>query len=118
MIDVVLVTPSAPSKHQARLAPLAAASSEEGKKRVNYSSIAEARGAVCYGFGIETFGAWGKDAVQVIKLLESMMIEQRGAGTTKLRMIQTISIAVQAWNAEVCQAGALNALEAARSQRG
>src|ERR1700760_4433889 len=61
--------------------------------------------------------AWGKEAVEVMKLLESMMLEQRGAGVTRLRMIQTISIAVQAWNAEVCKAGIVNTLEAARSSR-
>ena len=97
--------------------PLNAAKISEGIKQRKYGPIADARGSVCYGFAIETFGAWGKEAVEVMKLLESMMLEQRGAGVTRLRMIQTISIAVQAWNAEVCKAGVVNTMNAARSSR-
>ena len=78
LIDVVLTHPSAPSRNRSKLVPLNAAKISEGIKQRKYGLIADARGSVCDGFAIETFGAWGKEAVEVMKLLESMMLEQRG----------------------------------------
>src|SRR4051812_35437028 len=115
LIDVALTVPFAPSRAKLKLVPLRAAQAGEREKQRKYGDFAAARGEVCYGFAIETFGAWGKEAVKVMQLLESMMLEQRGSGVTRLRMIQTISIAVQAWNAEVCKSGITNTLNAARS---
>ena len=114
MVDVVVTTPSAPSYHAVH--ELAAADSQEAKKVSSYGQLAARRGAKCFGFALESFGAWGRQATQVLSVLESMMSDQAKAGgsiaVTKMRMIQVIAIALQAWNAKLCDEGTLRALDA------
>ena len=117
LVDVVITTPSAPSHRS--LEPLAAADRSEGKKVSSYGQLADARGAKCYGFALESFGAWGKQAVAVLKALGDM----KNSSTTmsvvtpresKLRVVQEIAIALQSWNAKICEMGVLKTLDVER----
>src|SRR3954465_5352043 len=73
LIDVVVTHPSAPSKRGVE--PLSAAIDSEAYKVDHYQFVAQMRKAVVLGFALETYGAFGPQAIKVLKLLE-----QAGSG--------------------------------------
>ena len=70
LVDVAVVHPSAPSRRS--LTPLAATRDIENAKAAKYSSVASERGARFMAFIVESYGALGKQAMELLKLLHKM----------------------------------------------
>ena len=68
-LDVVVSHPSAPSRPSER--PLAVTGYAESQKHSRYDKAVEARGGELLAFGVDSYGAFGKEAVKVVEKLRS-----------------------------------------------
>jgi len=110
MLDVAVTHPGAPSRKSVK--PLAAATAIQSNKTRDYKAWAEERGGKFFGFVMETHGALGKQACEVLKYLA------KAAATATLAMPpgeflrlskQSLSVALQRGNGLVAKMGAIQA---------
>lgn len=103
MIDVSIIYPAADSHSAlASTAQCAAATKRENEKREKYDRIAIRNGFIFVPFVIESFGAIGKCADQLIKELANCTNDASNSSYFKRRL----SIALQRGNALIAQEGA------------
>ena len=116
MVDVGISHPAAPSRKSTY--PLAAAAAAEHKKIEHYKGLATRYGAVFQPFIVESFGAFGKHADEVMKVLrtaaalESPILPQ-GVGSFSDYAVKCLAMALQKGNALVARKGAIEARSAA-----
>ena len=119
-VDVTVAHPCALSRGYVR--PLAAASDAENKKFRDYSALALQHGATFIPFALESYGAFGTRAREVMNLL------RRAAGNTVLLAAdvpggfptyatQKIALALQRGNAAIARRGAVESRVAAAGGR-
>ena len=113
-VDVAIAHPACPSR--GATAPLGAARSAEGTKRGKYSPLAARHGATFLAFAVETYGAFGPQAEQVIRLIIShgarFSFGPRGSRGRGLPA-QLVAVAIQKGNSLVARCGSLAARSAA-----
>ena len=110
MLDVAITHPGAPSRKSVK--PLAAANATEATKNRDYSAWAQALGGKFYGFVMETHGALGKGAVEVLKRLAKAAVTANLAmppGDFLRLAKQSLSVALQRGNGLVAKMGAIQA---------
>jgi len=112
-IDVVVCHPSAPSRIS--LDPLASARRAEAAKQSKYADVAQAHGARILGFALETYGAFGECATDVLQIIRRA-IRTQADPSDRLDVVlpQQLAVALQKGNALVARMGALRARQAAR----
>jgi hypothetical protein len=109
LVDIAVAHPAAPSRKSTR--PLATARIIENAKSTKYAGVASARGGKFLAFIFETYGAYGRQALDILKSLQSLMSRLSLASPPMARssIIETLSIALQRGNALVSHTGALAA---------
>ena len=116
MIDVGITNPCAPSRTSTTA--LAAATTMEKAKVVEYKKFAEERGAKFFPFIIETLGAYGKETAKVLKVLAKAVFNSNidSPSDYLVQCNRVVAVAVQRGNALVARQGAvLSRAAAARS---
>ena len=119
MVDVAVTHPTAPSRQQAT--PLAAASHVEHTKSAKYNALARRRATTFLPFVMESYGAYGAQAEQVLKILSSkaknsVITLPSGVGSFAEYAARTLSLALQKGNALVARRGATEAWAAVVAQ--
>ncbi len=112
MIDVTVTHPTSPSRSSSR--PLTAASDAEAKKIRDYSALATQHGAVFIPFALESYGAFGKRAQEVMKILLSAAKNSASSlpvsiGRFVAYATQRVAITLQRGNAAIARRGAVQA---------
>ena len=118
MIDVGITNPCAPSRTSTTALALAAATTMEKAKVVEYKKFAEERGAKFFPFIIETLGAYGKETAKVLKVLAKAVFNSNidSPSDYLVQCNRVVAVAVQRGNALVARQGAvLSRAAAARS---
>ena len=116
MIDVGITNPCAPSRTSTTA--LAAATTMEKAKVVEYKKFGEDRGAKFFPFIIETLGAYGKETAKVLKVLAKAVFNSNidSPSDYLVQCNRVAAVAVQRGNALVARQGAvLSRAAAARS---
>jgi len=116
MIDVGITNPCAPSRTSTTA--LAAATTMEKAKVVEYKKFAEERGAKFFPFILETLGAYGKETANVLKVLAKAVFNSNidAPRDYLVQCNRLVAVAVQRGNALVARQGAvLSRAAAARS---
>ena len=113
-LDVAVAHPAAPSRGNST-APLAAARALESAKRKKYARLAARQGASFLAFAVETYGAFGAQAEQVIKLIVSRNARFSFGPRSRALPAQFLAVAIQKGNALVARYGALAARSIAHS---
>ena len=116
MIDVGITNPCAPSRTSTTA--LAAATTMEKAKVVEYKKFAEERGAKFFPFIIETLGAYGKETAKVLKVLAKAVFNSNidSPSDYLVQCNRVVAVAVQRDNALVARQGiVLSRAAAARS---
>jgi hypothetical protein len=107
LVDVTVVHPAAPSrKSKIRLSAVAAA---ETKKHRDYSSLARLHGASLSAFAVETYGGFGKQAGELLTLLQQTLRYSSSGGSSNRGIAEALAVALQQGNALVMRTGALAA---------
>jgi len=101
-VDVTVVHPTSPS-YTSRV-QLAAATAAEARKSSHYARTANMNGTL-YAFAVETFGGLGKQAVEVLKILQSAA-ERSNVLLIPGELATLVSVCLQKGNSHVLQAGA------------
>ena len=118
MSDVVVTHPASPSR--ASLAPGVAAFAAEGTKTTKYGQLAASRGSILLPFALETYGTFGPQATELLKILRNS-----GSGSVFASLpsvsgrtfgAQALAVTLQRGNAVVSKAGSLAARVAARER--
>ena len=109
LADVAVVHPAAPSRK--RLTPLSATRDIENAKAAKYLSIAAERGARFLAFIPESYGAFGKQAMDLLKLLDNTLdhAPARPSELSTRAVIEAISVTLQRGNAFISHSGSLMA---------
>jgi hypothetical protein len=110
ILDVAVTHPTAMSRKSPK--PLAAANGLESTKIKDYAAWAQERGGKFYGFVLETHGAFGKGAVEVLKHLAKAAVTANLAmppGDFLRLSKQSLSVALQRGNGLVAKMGAIQA---------
>jgi len=109
LVDVAVVHPSAPSRRS--LTPLAATRDIENAKAAKYSSVASERGARFMAFIAESYGALGKQAMELLKLLDNILdrAPARPFELSGRAVMEALAVALQRGNAFVSHSGSLTA---------
>ena len=110
-VDVAVAHPCARSRKYAR--PLAAASDAENKKVRDYGALALQYGATFLPFALESYGAFGARAREVMKVLRKQATENAVFVAADFRggfasyATQKIAVALQKGNAAIARRGAV-----------
>jgi len=108
LIDVAIVSPSAPSNRRAARRQLATARAMERAKARKYAAMAEANNATVIPFVIEDYGAFGEGATSFCRVLSNFLAsdgrQASGAQSVEI-LIAGIAIAVQRGNARMVMDG-------------
>jgi len=120
MIDVAISHPAAPSRTTAT--PLAAATAAEHLKQEKYKALAIRHASTFHPFVLESHGAYGAQANEVMKLLRaaapnSAMSLPTGVGSFADYAAKCLAVALQKGNALVARRGATEARAAAMGRR-
>ena len=109
LADVAVVHPAAPSRK--RLTPLSATRDIENAKATKYLSIASERGARFLAFIPESYGAFGKQAMDLLKLLDNTLdhAPARPSELSIRAVIEAIAVTLQRGNAFISHSGSLMA---------
>lgn len=109
LVDVAVVHPAAPSRRST--AALAAARDIENAKGAKYRSVAQGRGITFLAFIVESYGAFGKQATEVLKLLNNALnhAPARPFELSEKAILETLSVALQKGNAFISHTGSLAA---------
>ena len=115
MIDVGITNPCAPSRTSTTA--LAAATTMEKAKVVEYKKFAEERGAKFFPFIIETLGAYGKETAKVLKVLVKAVFNSNidSPSDYLVQCNRVVAVAVQRGNAGGAPGAVLSRAAAARS---
>ena len=108
--DVCITHPAAPSRTSQQ--PLSAVGSAERRKAAKYAGLSELHGKEFFAFGMETYGAFGKSAIALLKLLRQATTGLSSLGMSLghyVHAIQALAIGLQRLNATVSKAGSLQA---------
>ena len=99
--------PTAPSRKS--IQRLAAARMIESAKSTKYAGVAAARGGKFLAFVVESFGAFGRQALDIIKTLHSELSRAPSSPSSLTRsfIVETLAIALQRGNALVSHTGLL-----------
>ena len=114
LVDVAVVHPAAPSR--TTVGHDVATRAMEGNKRAKYDHLARLQGASLLAFAVETFGGFGKQAVEIIDLLKAASFSSAPLHfhtSLSTAAAQMLAVALQRGNALVARAGALRARAAA-----
>jgi hypothetical protein len=103
-VDVTVVHPAAPSKSSRTR--LAAASAAEKAKHRYYDTLANLHGTSLRAFAVETYGGFGKEASEVMTLLQQSLDSRQGGNRLPA---QALAVALQRGNVLVLKTGALAA---------
>jgi len=110
-VDVAITHPNSPSRESAT--PLAAAKKMEAHKVWKYRTISEARGQPILGFVLESYGAFGKMARQILNILRHAASAAAYASlptnTLGLFAVQAFAVALQKGNALIARTGSQRA---------
>ena len=108
-MDVAVVHPSAPSRRS--LTPLAATRDIENAKAAKYSLVASERGARFMAFIAESYGALGKQAMELLKLLDKILdrAPARPFELSGRAVMEALAVALQRGNAFVSHLGSARA---------
>lgn len=111
--DITVVHPASPSRNS-RI-ELSAATAAEAKKTRSYSALANHQGAKLLSYAVETYGASGKEAVELVKFLRfdsigSIQVVKSGYYN------QALSVCLQRGNVLVMNAGALQSRAASMAR--
>lgn len=116
-VDVAITHPNSPSRDSAR--PLAAAQALEAHKAWKYRSISEARGQPVLGFVLESYGAFGKNAQMIVRILRqaasAAAYASLPANTLAVFAVQALAVALQKGNALIARTGSQRARGAVQS---
>ena len=106
---VTVVHHSAPSRRN--LTALAATRDIENVKAAKYSSVALERGARFMAFIVESYGALGKQAMELLKLLDNVLdrAPARPFELSGRAVMEALAVALQRGNAFVSHSGSLTA---------
>ena len=120
MVDVAITHPASPSRTSAN--PLAAAGIAEQAKIAKYQELASRRASTFLPFVLESYGAFGKHAQQVLKTLQvaaanSAAALPSGVGSFRDHAARCLSMALQKGNALVAKRGATEARAAVGNNR-
>jgi len=118
MLDVAITHPGAPSRKSDR--PLAAAADLQGIKNRKYHDWAAQRGGRFLPFVLETHGALGKQAGDVLKLLAKVAANSAAVLSVSdfLKLFkQKLSVTLQRGNALVAKMGAINTRATGAAER-
>lgn len=110
-VDVAIIHSSAPSR--STISVEAATGAMEADKKAKYLPLAQLQGASLLAFVMDSYGSWGKQAVEVLGLLKELEVEK----LSRVLAAQTLAVALQRGNALVARAGALRS-RAAANRRG
>jgi len=99
LIDVTVAHPNSPSRKSS--VQLAAATAAEARKTRHYAANAKLGNGVLRAFAVETFGGFGHQATEIIKLIQSQ------SHSNAENQIRSIAIALQKGNAHVMKQGAI-----------
>jgi len=105
LVDVAVVHPFP------LVTPLAATRDIENAKAAKYSSVASERGARFMAFIAESYGALGKQAMELLKLLDNIL-DRAPARPFELSggaVMEALAVALQRGNAFVSHSGSLTA---------
>ena len=114
LIDVVVTHPAAPS--YTSIKPLAATKKAEKDKETTYCDLARAHGARILALAVESYGAFGDQATQIVQLIRKA---GEGSPTSAHKELlsrylpQVLAVALQKGNAMVARVGALHTRQAA-----
>ena len=115
LVDVTVVHPASPSRTSR--VELAAATAAEAVKTRQYSEMASLNSAKLLAFAVESYGAFGKQAAELVQIL------RRAADRTLMLTsmsgdyaIQALAVALQKGNCHVIRAGAIAARAAEIAQ--
>ena len=115
-VDVVVSHPAAPSRGTTRALAVSGYASKAKHKR--YGEMVEARGAQLLAFAVDSFGAFSKEAMEVVKSLRAGAdgsIFRTLSSSTAGSPVSLLAICLQKGNAYVMKKGALESrLQAAK----
>ncbi len=106
--DVVVTHPAAPSRVSSSLRPLAAATRAERRKRIHHARWIAQSGEPFFPFALESFGAFGQAAQQLIRDIASAAADLDPSVSrlaTITGMVADISTAIHAGNAIIMLQG-------------
>jgi hypothetical protein len=107
-IDVTVVCPNSPSRRSGN--QLAAAHTAEARKRSHYAANSKLGSGPLLAFSVETFGGFGKEAVEIIDLIQKL------SRSTAQNEIRGLAVTLQRGNAHVVKQGAMRSRVAAFNQ--
>ena len=107
LVDVAMVHPASLGRRVTT--PLAAARDIENAKMAKYRSVAQQRGADFLAFIMESYGALGKQACEVLRLLNKALdrAPDRSYEFSERAITETLSVALQRGNAFISHSGSL-----------
>ena len=114
LVDVGVTHAAAPSRHS--VTKLAAASSAEATKASKYAVLAAARAASFLPFIMESYGAYGKKALEVLHILRKAAanaVLPIPTSSSQSSFPQILAVTLQRGNALVFKRGAVDAKAAA-----
>ena len=91
LVDVTVVHPSSPSRTSK--VRLAAATAAEALKVRGYAAVVQQNGASFLAFAVETFGGFGKQADELLRLANESQLT--GTTTDGVFMCQALAVALQ-----------------------
>ena len=106
LVDVSVVHPASDGK---RFTALAAARIVELRKADKYKHLAAPRDARVLAFVLESYGAFGNDAMEVLKILRSCLSQMSLSvpALTSKTITEMVAICLQKGNAAVSASGSL-----------
>ena len=107
LVDVAMVHPATSGRKST--AALAAARDIENAKMAKYRPVAQQRGASFLAFIMESYGALGKQASDILKLLNKALdrAPDRSYELSERAIVETLSVALQRGNAFISHTGNL-----------
>ena len=111
LVDVTIVHPTSPSR-TSRI-ELSAAAAAEAQKTRQYSALARNHGASLLALAMESYGAFGKEATELMRILMTALDSNSSFNISQAvncgYPVQAISVALQRGNCLVMSSGALDA---------
>jgi hypothetical protein len=121
LTDVVVRHPNAPSLvSRAAQAPLAAALDAEQYKRARYGDMAESMGAAFSAFAVETYGAFGPQAAELVERIAAYarISDCWPSKSVLTGLTNAVAMAIQKGNARVLATGIKRSRAALRTGYG
>ena len=112
-MDVVVSHPAAPSRKSTE--PLAVARQAERDKVNTYGELARAHGSRILAFSVESYGAFGEHATEIIHIIRKALALSQGGDFQSVndqRLPQRLAVALQKGNALVARAGSMRVRQA------